>query len=424
MTYLKQQFDELLAYWPDENEALRSLRMEAFNHFNELGFPTKKWEEWQFTDFSEFKKNKYRLSWAKDLPNIPETIPGKIEGSDLVFIINGHYQSQISSMPDGVTIPSHLDVFEADDQIFSASQSGNPFKALNTAMMNSGIVISVAPNTLIKKPIQVVYLTTDLSDPLMNHPKFVFNVGENSQATIVEHYIGSTDQTYFVNPVSHVTVKANASFNHIRIQEENKSASHVATTEYDLEADSRLNAAHFSSGSKLFRHDIKLNFNDKGAEAKLNGLCLTESHQHHDQHVMVDHQNDACQSHQLFKYILADKSSGVFNGKVVVRENTKQTDADQSNKNLLLSPDALMNSNPQLEIYADDVKCAHGSTTGQIDPEALFYMRSRGISRPKATELIIGGFAKDVLDSISDENISDHINQKINNWLIGSQNNE
>ena len=135
---------------------------------------------------------------------------------------------------------------------------------------------------------------------------------------------------------------------------------------------------------------------------------------------MVDHENDACQSHQLFKYILSDKSSGVFNGKVVVREHTKQTDADQSNKNLLLSPHALMNANPQLEIYAEDVKCAHGSTTGQIDPEALFYLRSRGINKQKATELIIGGFAKEIIDSIENADIQTYVGERVTSWLDGT----
>ena len=207
---------------------------------------------------------------------------------------------------------------------------------------------------------------------------------------------------------------------HVRIQDENESANHVATTKYILNSNSRLKATCFSSGGQLFRHDINLDFKGNGGEATINGLSLTENHQHHDQHVVVDHQNDACQSHQLFKYILADKSSGVFNGKVVVREHTKQTDADQSNKNLLLSPSALMNANPQLEIYAEDVKCAHGSTTGQIDKEALFYMRSRGLSKQKAIELIIGGFAKEILGPIKNVAVKNYISEKVARWLEGA----
>ncbi|MBT3477998.1 MAG: Fe-S cluster assembly protein SufD [Candidatus Marinimicrobia bacterium] len=420
MTNFQNQFSALLDYWPHEDQSLRNLRRQAFDQFNELGFPTKRWEEWQFTDFSSMKKSGYRLSWADDLPKLPKNIPGRIPDSHLIFMINGHYQSQLLDIPKEITITTGLDHFNSNPEHYSMNKNENPFLALNTAMMNSGIPINIDPNVIIEKPIQIIYLMTDMSEQLMNHPRFIFNIGKNSQATIIEHYIGLSDQSYFVNPVSQVVIGKNGYLNHIRIQEETKSADHVATTQYILNSDSRLKTTHFSSGSKLFRHDIKLHFKGNGGEATINGLSLTENQQHHDQHVVVDHQNDACQSHQLFKYILADKSSGVFNGKVIVRENTKQTDADQSNKNLLLSPSALMNANPQLEIYTEDVKCAHGSTTGQIDKEALFYMRSRGLSKQKAIELIIGGFAKEILNPIKNEDIKTYISEKITDWLEGT----
>ncbi|MBC8346083.1 MAG: Fe-S cluster assembly protein SufD [Candidatus Marinimicrobia bacterium] len=423
MSYLDQQFDALLKYWPDEDRAIRTLRTHAFDQFNSTGFPTKKWEEWQFTDFSKLSKKQFKLSRANDLPSIPKSIPGLIPDLGFILIINGHYQPQLSSLPNGVRVSTHLEDFNADENIYSWGKSQNPFQALNTAMMNSGVSIHFEPNKSIEKPLQIIYLMTELSEPLMNHPRFHYHIGDNSQVTILEHYIGLSSETYFVNSVSHATVGANASLHHIRIQEESETASHIASTHYQLESDARLIATHFSLGGELYRHDIHLKFNGHGGDASLNGLCLTENSQHHDQHVTVDHQRDGCNSHQLFKYILGDKSSGVFNGKVIVRENTKQTDADQSNKNLLLSPAALMNANPQLEIYSEDVKCAHGSTTGQIDPEALFYMRSRGLSQRKATELIIGGFAKEILEPIPNEHISDYINQKINHWLRLSQKN-
>ena len=160
-----------------------------------------------------------------------------------------------------------------------------------------------------------------------------------------------------------------------------------------------------------------MTFNDKGGYANLNGLSTIKDDQHHDQHIIIDHFKNTCQSKQLFKYILSDRSSGVFNGKVVVKEDTKQTNADQANKNLLLSPEAIMNTNPQLEIYSEDVKCSHGSTTGQIDKEALFYLQSRGISKSKAIELIINGFAKDIIEQINNEDVKNYIDNKVTNWL-------
>ena len=312
---------------------------------------------------------------------------------------------------------TNLDHFKANKELYLDHNNSNPFSALNTSMMNSGICITLDSDVILDQPIQVIYATQDILDPLMNHPRFIFQLGDNSEATIVEHYMGSTDLDYFINPVSNIFIKNNAKLNHFRIEAEDILANHIASTNYTLGADSQLNAVSISSGSKLFRHNINLSFKDKGGYASLNGLSTIKNDQHHDQHIIVDHLKNTCQSKQLFKYILSDRSSGVFNGKVVVKEDTKHTDADQANKNLLLSPEAIMNTNPQLEIYSEDVKCSHGSTTGQIDPEALFYLQSRGISKPKAIELIINGFAKDIIDQINNKDVKDYIDNKVTNWL-------
>ena len=420
MTQFEEQFETLLNYWPDEDSTLRQLRIKAFNQFKDLGLPSKKWEDWQFTDFSSLEKTDYRLPWADNLPDLPSIIPGRIPNTHLILMINGHYQPQLSAIPKGVTISTGFDHFKSNPDYYAINGDLNPFFALNTSMMNSGISFIIDANNIIEKPIQVIYVMTNLSDPLMNHPRFIFQVGKNAEATIVEHYSGSSDTSYFINPVTQVTLETNAVLNHIRIQEESSTASHTASTHYTIGREGRLNSVSVSSGSKLFRHDVKLAFKSRGGYASLNGLSLTEKDQHHDQHVLLDHASDVCQSHQLFKYILSDKSSGVFNGKVIVREDTKQTDANQSNKNLLLSPTALMNSNPQLEIYSEDVKCAHGSTTGQIDPEALFYLRTRGIGIHKAMELIIGGFSKDIIDKINNEDVKSYIDKKVTDWLEGA----
>jgi|TARA_B110000495_G_scaffold186863_1_gene185775 Fe-S cluster assembly protein SufD len=420
MKQFQKQFDALLEYWPDEDSALRDLRLKAFDRFKEIGFPNKKWEEWQFTDFSLIKNSNFHLSWNYDLPTIPKNIPGRIQNTYLIFIVNGHYQPQLSDIPKEVSVAKGLEHFKSNPELYSIENSSNPFLSLNTSMMNSGLPIYIKENVIIEKPLQILYLTTDLSDQLMNHPRFSFQIGENSEATIIEHYIGSTATPYFINTVSKINLEKNARLNHIRIQEEGSASNHTAYTSYTLDSESQLEATSISSGSKLFRHNIKLALNNKGAYARINGLSLTEKNQHHDQHVVVDHASDSCQSHQLFKYILSDRSSGVFNGKVIVREKTKQTNADQSNKNLLLSPTALMNANPQLEIYADDVKCSHGSTTGQIDSEALFYLRSRGISKQRSMELIVGGFAKDIIDHIKNIDIKSYVSDHAFAWLEGS----
>ena len=417
MNYLKHQFQALLDHWQDERKEIRSLRKTAFDRFNQLGFPTKKWEEWRFTDFSEIKKNEYCLAWSDDLPKIPKHIPGLIPDTHPIIIINGHYQPQLTKLPVGVSVKSHEDFFLIDGDVYSLNGNKNPFLALNTALMNSGIALIVEPDSIVENPIQIIYLTTALSDQLMNHPRLVVQIGRNSQAALIEHYIGETKIPYFVNPVTQVSIDENASLNHIRILEEDVSCSHTATTHYILKNDARLDATSFSSGAKLFRHDIKLDFAGDGGEAVFNGLCLTKDQQHHDQHVIVDHQQNFCQSRQLFKYILADKSSGVFNGKVIVRKNTKQTDADQSNRNLLLSPSALMNANPQLEILSDDVKCSHGSSTGELDDDALFYLQTRGIDSETAKSLLIKGFANEIIEKVKPISVQDYIHNQFTDLL-------
>ena len=424
MKQFQKQFDELLEYWSDEDPSIRDLRLKAFSKFKELGLPNKKWEEWQFSDFSSMKRMNFRLSKDYDLPTLPKTIPGRISNSYVIFIVNGHYQPQLSEIPSTVSIPKSLDHFRSNPGLYSINNSSNPFLSLNTSMMNSGLPIYINKNAIIKNPIQIVYLTTEISDELMNHPRFSFNLGENSEATIIEQYIGSTSNSYFINAVTQINIEKNAKLSHVRIQEDDQTSHHTAYTYYNLNKSSILNSTSISSGSKLYRHNIKLVLNDEFADATLNGLSLTKHSKHHDQHVIVDHNSDACHSNQLFKYILSDKSSGVFNGRVIVRENTKQTDANQSNKNLLLSPHSLMNANPQLEIYAEDVKCSHGSTTGQIDSEALFYLRSRGISKEKAIELIVGGFAEDILENIKNDDLKSYLSKNIFSWLEGTLKNE
>ena len=320
-------------------------------------------------------------------------------------------------MPESISITTNLDHFKSNKELYVNEENTNPFTALNASMMNSGICIKLDSNVIIEKPIQLIYATVDISDHLMNHPRFVFELGYNSEATIIEHYVGSTDLAYFINPVSNIFLNNNAKLHHFRVEEDAALANHIASTNYFLKADSQLNAVSISSGAKLFRHNIKLTFNDQGGYANLSGLSTIKNDQHHDQNIIIDHFNNSCQSEQLFKYILSDKSSGVFNGKVVVKENTQHTDADQANKNLLLSSEAIMNTNPQLEIYSEDVKCSHGSTTGQIDSEALFYLQSRGISKSKSIELIINGFAKDIVDHINNEDVKSYINTKVTNWI-------
>lgn len=418
MKYFRDEFDTLLDSINNENDELTDLRKKSFENFIDKGLPTNKWEDWQFTNFSSIEKGDFRLSSLSDAVELTGLLPGRIPNTYLIVSINGYYQPNLSDIPDEAKVSSGADHFSSDFNYQSLKslqshqdRSLNPFYMLNTSMMNSGLSIHIKDNAKITKPIQIIYLTTSITSEIMNHPRFVFQFGNNSEATVVEHYIGSTSTPYFNNSVTKVELGENSFVNHIRIQEESEMSHHVANTFYDLNKDSNLNVNSVSLGSSLFRHNIKLKFCGDSSSADYSALSLINDQQHHDQHIIVEHMSDACQSNQLFKYILSDQSSGVFNGKVVVEEHTKRTDASQSNKNLVLSPSALMNANPQLEIYAEDVKCSHGSTTGQIDPEALFYLKSRGLGHEKSMELIMNGFISDILELIKNEDTAEYLNK-------------
>ena len=420
MKNFEKQFSDLLINEPIKDDRLRTLRTKAFENFTQTGLPTKKWEEWQFTDFRALSEEEYRLAKDFDLPSISGKIPGKISNFYTLIFINGHYQPQLSQIPDTISVITGADYLKSNPNVFSIDNESsewisksNPFVSLNTSMMNSGLPIHISDNSNIEKPLQIIYLTTDTTDKLMNHPRFDIHVGKNSKITILEHYVGSTNVSYLTNAVSRFNLAKNSQLSHIRLQEEDYASHHIGFTSYNIEADSLLKSSFITDGALLCRNDIKINFTAQGSHAQINGLSITKDNQHHDKHIIVNHSNSECQSDQLFKFVLSGDASGVFNGKVVVGEDTKSTNANQSNKNLVLSPSAVMNANPQLEIYAEDVKCSHGSTTGQIDAEALFYLRSRGLSHDEANRLILNGFVSDILEKINNEEIKLYINDTV-----------
>ena len=418
MNYFKNEFNAFIDSNQHENESLLDLRKKSFKSFINSGLPTKKWENWQFTNFSNIENQNFRLPYSKNITKIPDILPGRIPNTYLALMINGFYQVELSDLPDDVKISFDDDHLNLSSEYYSSENMQNdwknclnPFYMLNTSMMNSGMTIHLKKNTILSKPIQIIYLTASNTDKIMNHPRFIFNVGDNSEMTLIEHYISSNSTSYFNNTVTNVGLGENSFLNHIRIQEEASNSHHVANTFYKLDQKSTLITNSASFGSSLYRHNINLKFCGNNSNANYSALSLIEKKQHHDQNITIEHMTDSCQSDQLFKYILSDESSGVFNGKVVVEEHTKQTNANQSNKNLVLSPTALMNANPQLEIYAEDVKCSHGSTTGQIDSEALFYLKSRGLSHQKSMELIMSGFISDIIEFIKNEDIAKYLNE-------------
>jgi len=418
MHFLEKELNQLNKFWDEEPDALHTLRSSAFKRYKEIGLPNRKWEGWQFTDFSELEKTSYRLAAPRDIPPDLDTLP-TITNCNRILINNGHFQENLSVLPDKVTVQTLQHAFASNPEIFNKAMinNSNPFHNLNTALMNSGLAIIVGNNAVIDDPIHILYYTTGLTEPIMNHPLFLIVAGADSETTIIEHYAGSTNVQYWQNVVTNIKLSNNAILNHTRIQEEDHNGSHIADTVYSLGKDAQLNAFHFASGSSLYRQNIQVNLASSGASSMVNGLCIAKDHQHLDQHIIINHLKENCNSNQLFKYILSDTSAGVFNGRVIVSEGAQKTDAQQTTRNLLLTDKAMAHSIPQLEIYADDVKCSHGSTTGQLDENAIFYMRSRGIDVRTAQLLLISGFAKEVMETITNTNIDTYIDEKLTTWL-------
>ena len=420
MNHYKTELDSIQKNWYEEPSELSELRQKAFSRFSECGFPTKKWEDWQFTDFSPFDKTKFRISSADDVKDIDKSHTQSFADSFSIIIINGHYQPQLSHVPNGVTIRTLFDVFIKDEKADLSYSEENPFIALNTSLMNCGLVVDVSDGIQIDKPIHYQFISTGIEDNIMNHPRLLIRLGENSSTEIIEHYKCESTSLYWNNCVTICELGKNGELHHTRIQED--TGYHTGNIEYHLQNDARLNTLFFNSGTELYRGDVNISFNGQNASAELNGLSLLKNNQHMDMRVIVDHAYPHCTSNQLFKYILDDKSTGVFNGRVIVQKDSQKTDSSQSNKNLLLSKSSSINSNPQLEIYADDVRCSHGSTTGQLDEEVLYYLRSRGIDAVTAQQLMVEGFAGELLVNSKNEKISAYLRNKLTSWLKSLKN--
>ena len=419
MKHLEKQFS-ILSPVDHEPHSLQELRQGAFNRFKEIGFPRQSWEVYRFTNTTVVEKNAFRLSTGADLPELGDLGKDSLSLPTLLFV-NGHYQPNLSTVPAGLTLNTLLDSYNEDAKLVTNGYDAgaNPFAILNTAMMNSGLHIHFSEEFDSASAVRFLYITTKLSEPIMNHPRLVVDVAENTQATFIEEYHGNGSVSYWNNALTIMRAGNNSHLHHLRIQNEAPSASHLSATFYQVPADGNIHASYISLGSALHRHDVNVVLSGEGADVTLNGLCLSKDSQHMDHNIIMDHSSEHVTSRMLFKYILADKSTGVFNGRAVVRQDAQKIDADQTNNNLLLSDNALMNSNPQLEIYADDVRCTHGSTTGQISEDALFYLRSRGLDVLSAKALLINGFANEVVDEINNEEAKDYARELLESWLNG-----
>ena len=395
---------------------VHSIRKAAITRFSELGFPTRKQEDWKYIDLSPLVDITFKLALAQDGARVSRRDIEK-EGfggtaGNRAVCVNGRfadYLSDTASLPHGILVESLAQSLKRGEPLVlrhlaqHAQFHDDSFTALNTAFLSDGIVAHIPEGVVVDEPLHFVYISTKSDAEFINHPRSLVIAGVNSRSVIVESFVNLADSTYFTNSVTEIFLDENASLEHERIQREGRHAFHVGALHVHLERNGNFVSNNINLGAALARNTIGVVLNGEGGEATLNGLYAGSGNQVIDNHTTIDHARPHCSSHELYKGILDGRSKGVFNGKIIVRKDAQKTDAKQTNKNLLLSEGATIDTKPQLEIYANDVKCTHGATTGQLDDESLFYMRSRGIPCEKAREMLIDAFANDVIERVKAE---------------------
>ena len=400
---------------------IHKVRKEAIAKFSNLNFPTAHDEEWRFTNITPLLKHNFVPAGKVVLKQKQiKNFLFKKTSNNLIVFVNGHFApelSKIKSMPDGVKVGSIAEEIKSGSTIINehlgkyANFETQIFTALSTAFTQDGAFIYVPDNKIVEEPINILFITAAGEEKILSQPRNLFVAGKNSGVTIIERYASLKDGVYFTNVVSEIVTGENSSINHIKIQEESLKAFHVSRTEVDQEKNSNFVSYSISLGGEISRYDVNSKFNDEGGECSLNGLYLLTGSQLYDTHSLIDHAKPHCTSHEHYKGILDDTSRGVFNGKVIVRRDAQKTNAFQENNNIILSDSALVNTKPQLEIFADDVKCSHGATVGQLDQASLFYLKTRGIGEEKARDILIHAFASDVIKGIKVEPVKNYLEE-------------
>ncbi len=404
---------------------LLPIRKAGLARFSEIGLPTTAHEDWRFTNTTPIIQLPFQPVFESNSQLAPEAV-GKFifadqPGSRLVFV-NGHFNQALSrfeNIPAGVKVSSLAAALASDAAFLEkhlgkyAAQADNGFTALNQAFFLDGGFIHVPAGKIVPDPIQLIYISTAKENGTTIHPRNLVIAEANSSVTILESYVSLGGSGYFTNAVTELFAGENAQLEFVKFQDEAADAFHIAAFHGEFGRASHVNVHSFALGAKLSRNNIRTKLAGEGLECVLNGLYLTRDEQLADHHMVVDHAQPHCASHEYFNGILDDKSRGVFHGRILVQPVAQKTDAKQTNKNLLLSDDAGADTKPQLEIYADDVKCTHGATIGQLNKESIFYLRSRGIGPETARRMLIHAFAGEIIERIKHESTREELDKLV-----------
>ncbi|MCX6898431.1 MAG: Fe-S cluster assembly protein SufD [Verrucomicrobia bacterium] len=409
---------------------VNELRRAGISRFTALGFPTRRLEDWKYTNVAPISQLPFKpavnpMPVALSAADLARFAFAGLDGSRLVFV-NGHFVpglSAISKLSVGVKLGSLAAAMSSDGDIVKqhlgryASATDHAFRALNVAFFADGAFIYVPKGVVVEEPIHLLFVAVAGEDGTAAHPRNLIVAEAGSRLKVVESYVSVGSAAGFTNAVTEIAVGEGANVEHCKFQDESLGAFHVATIQSSLARNSRFTSHSISVGAQIARHDINAVMTGEGVECVLNGLYVASGSQLVDHHMVVDHAQPRCASHEFFHGILGGKSRGVFNGKIFVRPGAQQTDAKQTNRNLLLTDDATVDTKPQLEIFADDVKCMHGATVGRLDEDAIFYLRSRGIPHNAARRMLTQAFASNILARIGIEPVRKQLDEFLQSHL-------
>ncbi|MCW3104899.1 MAG: sufD [Bacteroidetes bacterium] len=396
------------------------LREQAMESFSKLGVPGRKSEEYKYVNMEQALKGDLAAASPKPISEGQLNSLKVIGNAIVLVIINGRFSAEHTKFNNNIKGLQVMDIAEASgNAVFQkhyakyADINSDPFVALNTAMATGGVFMHVEKGTVIERPVHIIHISSS-SESMIIHPRNLIVLEENAQATVIESFVTvDASAKVFSNALTELFIDASAILQHYKIQEENENGYLVNTTQALQKKQSVFSTNNFTLSGSLVRNNLNIVLDDEQIETHLNGLYLTKGNQSVDNHTLVDHRKPNCNSNELYKGIIEEKSTATFNGKIYVRKDAQKTNAFQSNKNILLSDDGTINTKPQLEIYADDVKCSHGTSTGKLDEDKIFYLRARGLSEASAKKLLMHAFASEVVEHIKIDELRDYVEAKI-----------
>jgi Fe-S cluster assembly protein SufD len=408
-------------------------RKAAMDRLSAMGFPTLRDEDWRYTNLNSLLGTEFVPAPQPDervltSVNTDSFLPDLQSAARLVFV-DGQFVAALSTtsaLPTGVRISDFATAYDEDGSLLLNEAVGiddasvQRFTALNHAFANQGAVIQVSENTVCEHPVHLLFLSSGGPQPVVMHPRIIVQAAKGSEITVIEQYEALNPGIHFTNTVVEIVIQENAHVHHYKLQNESPDAFHVSTAYARIPRSATYSNHYFGFGAKLTRNNVHTVLDGETAECTLNGLFLPMNAQHMDHHTLIDHASPHCNSHELYKGILLDDARGVFSGKIVVRKDAQKTDAKQASNNLLLSKNAVIDTKPQLEIWADDVKCTHGATIGRMDEEALFYLRSRGVPLAEARNILSIAFASELVSRVSNAALREHLDSIIHHRLEAS----